>query len=101
VKGLSEDQQDSGECSPRRDVHSQQFMKLCASALAPSVLRHTHMTHVIIVASDLMQCCVVAVLQSHLRSFLLLQGVHVAKAYRALECNLAPDLHSTFALLLS
>jgi len=74
VKGLSEDQQDSGECSPRHDVHSQQFMKLCASALAPSVLRHTHMTHVIIVASDLMQCCVVAVLQSHLRSFLLLQG---------------------------
>ncbi len=51
MKGLSEDQQDSGECSPKRDKHRQQFMKLCASALAASMLmRHTHMMHVIVVA---------------------------------------------------
>ncbi len=49
MTGLSEDQDDSGECSPRRDVYRQQFMKLCASVLAASMLmRHTHMAHVII-----------------------------------------------------
>ena len=52
MKSLSEDHQDSGECSPNRDVHRQQFMKLWASASAASS-KHTHMTHVIIIGNVL------------------------------------------------
>lgn len=53
MKGLSDDQQDSGECSPRRDVYRQHLMKLCASVLAASrLMHHTYTTHVTAVAAN-------------------------------------------------
>lgn len=102
MKGLSEDQQDSGEYSLRRDVHSQQFRKLCASVLAASMLMpHAHMTHMI--ASDLMLCHMVAS-QSCLHSYQtvcscrVLQLVHVAKAYRVCwTLAWQTNYHNTFA----